>query len=222
MQDLKNYLPKMRPGKVSLIGQYIRVEPLDWDLHADGLEKSVTGSSNAYLWEYIPLGPFDNIQGYKSVMDYVTQQFDWQRMCLISQENNTVLGTASFMRLRPQYGSAEIGCVVFGKDLQKTKEATEANYLMARHLFDDLGYRRYEWKCNNINEASKKAATRLGFKLEGVFRNDMVVKGHNRDTAWFSITDQDWITQKLKFENWLSKDNFDSNGKQKRRLQDCI
>lgn len=221
MSDLSNYLPKKRPGDKVLYGRYVRVEPLNWEQHSDGLAESITGVSNADLWEYIPFGPFDDVIGCKNVMSYVAEQFDWQSMCIVSQHDNSILGTASYMRLRPQYGSAEIGCVVFGKKLQRTKEATEANYLMASHLFDDLGYRRYEWKCNDANEASKNAATRLGFTHEGIFRNDMVVKGSNRNTAWFSMIDHDWPSLKTRFENWLSVDNFDLEGRQKKRLQDC-
>jgi RimJ/RimL family protein N-acetyltransferase len=125
------------------------------------------------------------------------------------------------MRLRPEHGSVEIGCVVFGKALQKTRGATEAIYLMAKHAFSDLGYRRFEWKCDNDNADSKNAALRFGFEFEGVFRNDMVMKGRNRDTAWFSIIDTDWPIVKAGFETWLSAQNFDENGRQISSLRDC-
>ncbi len=222
MENLKEYAPKKHPGDVSLIGKYVRVEPIDWDVHAENLDQAITGKENSDLWTYIPFGPFDDIQSCKAVMSYVGQQFDWQSMCIVSQNDNTALGTASYMRLRPQYGSAEIGCVVFGKSLQKTREATEAMYLMASHLFDDLGYRRYEWKCDNSNEASRRAAERFGFIFEGVFRNDMVVKGKNRDTAWFSIVDADWPELSKKYKKWLDVENFDEQAQQIKRLEDCL
>jgi RimJ/RimL family protein N-acetyltransferase len=116
------------------------------------------------------------------------------------------------------HGSVEVGCVAFGDALKRTREATEAMYLMAAHVFDELGYRRYEWKCNNGNAASKCAAKRFGFIYEGVFRNDMVVRGENRDTAWFAMTDGDWPQIKAGFEAWLASDNFDAGGQQKTKL----
>lgn len=221
MTNIHEFSPKSRPSEVVLTGKYVRLEPLKWDVHSEGLGSSITGEANSDLWEYIPFGPFDDIKSCKNVMSYVAQQFDWQSMCVVSQVDNLTLGTASYMRLRPQYGSAEVGCVVFGKTLQKTKEATEAIYLMASHLFDDLGYRRFEWKCDNENEASKRAANRFGFSYEGVFRNDMIVKGKNRNTAWFSIIDEDWQELSKRYKVWLASDNFDKQGQQIKPLQDC-
>ncbi len=125
---------------------------------------------------------------------------------------------ASYMRIRQEHGSAEVGFVLFGARLQRTAAATEAMYLMARHLFEDLGYRRYEWKCDDDNAASKRAADRLGFTFEGVFRNDMVVKGRSRDTAWFSMTDAEWPRLGGRLDAWLASENFDPDGRQKRRL----
>jgi RimJ/RimL family protein N-acetyltransferase len=125
---------------------------------------------------------------------------------------------ASYMRIRPEAGSAEVGSVVFSKALQRTAAATEAIFLMARHLFEDRGYRRFEWKCDNQNAASVRAARRFGFTAEGVFRQDMVVKGRNRDTAWFSILDGEWPRIRSAFEQWLAPENFDPAGQQRRSL----
>ncbi|VAW07153.1 Acetyltransferase, GNAT family, partial [hydrothermal vent metagenome] len=136
-------------------------------------------------------------------------------------DTGAVLGMASYMRIRPEAGSVEIGCIVFSGALQKTPAATEAMYLMARHIFDDLGYRRYEWKCNDENAASKSAAERLGFQFEGVFRQDMVVKGENRDTAWFSVLDSEWPEVKAGLNAWLAPENFDADGRQRRSLRQC-
>lgn len=132
-----------------------------------------------------------------------------------------LLGMYALMRIRADMGSVEMGHVIYTKELQRSRQATEAQYLMARHVFEDLGYRRYEWKCDSLNEPSRAAALRLGFKPEGRFRNDMVYKGRTRDTDWFSMTDSEWPAVKKRLENWLDDANFDQHGKQKRRLQDC-
>jgi RimJ/RimL family protein N-acetyltransferase len=150
----------------------------------------------------------------------MSEEHAWQPMIFRGRDSNKVLGTASYMRIRPEAGSAEVGCVVFSKALQRTPAATEAMFLMARHVFDDLGYRRYEWKCDNENAASKNAASRFGFSAEGVFRQDMVVKGKNRDTAWYSIIDDEWPTTRSAFEGWLAPENFDSSGLQRRSLRE--
>ena len=134
------------------------------------------------------------------------------------KESGTLEGMVSYMRARPEHGSVEIGCVAFGHRLQRTAAATEAVYLMAKHAFDDLGYRRFEWKCDNTNEASKRAALRFGFTYEGLFRQDMVRKGANRDTAWFSIIDKEWPKVRTGFERWLDPANFSATGLQIRPL----
>jgi len=132
------------------------------------------------------------------------------------------LGQAAYLRIVPDHGSIEIGNIWFGPPLQRTTAATEAIYLLARHAFDDLGYRRLEWKCNALNAASRRAAERFGFTFEGIFRNHLVVKGRNRDTAWFAIADDDWPAIRAGFEAWLAADNFDSEGSQKRPLGELI
>ena len=139
-------------------------------------------------------------------------------MIIVDAGAGSALGMASYMRIRQEHGSAEVGCVVFGKALQRTRAATEAIYLMARHIFDDLGYRRFEWKCNEANAASKRAAVRFGFTFEGVFRNDMVMKGRNRDTAWYSMLDSEWSGVKTAFDSWLDPGNFTPEGVQRSRL----
>ncbi|MAK62174.1 MAG: GNAT family N-acetyltransferase [Ponticaulis sp.] len=140
---------------------------------------------------------------------------DWLTYTILDRETTRPLGMASYMRQRPEHGSIEVGCVAFSPALRRTIAATEAMYLMAAHVFDDLHYRRYEWKCHNKNTASKNAALRFGFQFEGVHRNDMVMKGTSRDTAWFAMTDDDWPGVKAAFKRWLSPDNFDENGQQK-------
>jgi RimJ/RimL family protein N-acetyltransferase len=136
-----------------------------------------------------------------------------------SSSNAAAAGFASFMRMEPAHGVIEVGNILLSPVLQRTTAATEAMYLMARHVFDDLGYRRYEWKCNAENEPSRRAALRLGFTFEGIFRQHMIVKGRNRDTAWFSILDHEWPARKAAFESWLNPANFDAKGHQLRSLQ---
>ena len=138
----------------------------------------------------------------------------WRTLVVLNQQSGEVLGMAAFMRIRETHGSAEIGCVAFGPKLKRTRYATEAFALMAGHLFDDLGYRRYEWKCNVDNAASKRSAERFGFTFEGVFRNDMVTKGRSRDTAWYSITDKEWPSLRLALDQWLADANFATDGGQ--------
>lgn len=216
--DLSQWQPCAEPGTTILNGQYCRLEPLVWVRHEQGLFRAVCGPENDGLWEYIPLGPFDDAGTFKTKLDQAHAQVNWRTMVIISQADDSVLGMASFMRIRPDHGSAEVGCVVFGHSLQRTREATEAIFLMGQHLFDDLEYRRFEWKCNDANAASKRAATRFGFQFEGVFRNDMVMKGKNRDTAWYSIIDQEWPPVRDAYHAWLMPDNFEGDGQQRSKL----
>lgn len=219
MSDLMGFIPRPRPGKGLLEGRYIDLEPLDWELHGEELAAHVAGTENADLWTFVPIGPFEDFAALQAVMSYAGEQFGWEIMAIKSKASGKILGTASYMRIREMHGSAEVGCVVFGKPLQKTREATEVIYLMAKHVFEDLGYRRFEWKCHNGNAASKQAAERFGFTFEGVFRNDMVMKGKNRDTAWFSMIDSEWRRIKSGFEAWLHSSNFDESAHQKQALK---
>ncbi|MEQ8733441.1 MAG: GNAT family protein [Rhodospirillaceae bacterium] len=221
IQDLSTWAPRARPGSVTLTGETVRLEPLDWTQHEAGLYAAVGGDENAALWAYMPIGPFLNADTFPPEFERQRVSSGWETMVIIDAATDTIAGMFSFMRLREAHGSVEIGCVVFGPRLQRTRQATEALYLMARHVFDDLGYRRYEWKCDDQNAASARAARRFGFVYEGTFRNDMVVKGRSRDTAWFSITDGEWAQVKAGLEAWLSPNNFDANGTQFKTLEEC-
>lgn len=203
-----------------MAGRCIRLEPFRPRSHGERLFASIAGPADAPLWRYLPIS---TPQSAAALADFfearrACRRDPWVTLALVDPQTDAVRGAASYMRIRPEHGSAEIGCVIFGRRLQRTPGATEAVYLMARHLFDDLGYRRYEWKCHNANEASKRAAERFGFAFEGVFRNDMVMKGENRDTAWFSITDEEWPSVREAFEAWLAPENFDEAGAQRRPL----
>lgn len=218
MTDLSGFISRKRPGLGMIEGDYVDLVPVKWNAHGADLAQQIAGPENAELWTFVPIGPFDDLAALQAVMSYAGQQFGWEIMVVKSKASGKVLGTASYMRIREMHGSAEVGCVVFGEALQKTREATEVIYLMAKHVFEDLGYRRFEWKCHNGNEASKRAALRFGFTFEGVFRNDMVMKGKNRDTAWFSMIDAEWPALKAAYEAWLSPDNFDASGRQIKAL----
>jgi RimJ/RimL family protein N-acetyltransferase len=221
MTDLSNYQMRVKPGGSEHKGRFVHVEPVDWARHGKDLEAAICGPERADLWRYIPFGPVADLAELQATMDFIAEKHNWSVMAIVRTSDNKALGTASYMRLRPEHGSCEVGCIVFGHALQRTKEATEAMYLMASHVFDELGYRRYEWKCHNDNAASKRAAERFGFTYEGIFRNDMIVKGENRDTAWFSITDAEWPDVKAGFEAWLADDNFDRDGHQRKSLAGC-
>ncbi|MEO1242954.1 MAG: GNAT family protein [Pseudomonadota bacterium] len=216
---LENWTECAEPNLRYVKGRHVIIEPADFTHDAEAVFNAVGGKANADLWRYIPIGPFDDADDMSAVFKRFAEKENW-RTHVIRSLSGDVLGMASYMRLRPAAGSIEVGCIVYSKQLQRTPASTEVMYLMASHIFDDLGYRRYEWKCNNANDGSKRAALRLGFVPEGVFRQDMVMKGENRDTAWFSMLDKEWPQAKAAFEAWLAPENFDANGQQRRSLTD--
>lgn len=217
MQDLRDWQPCALPNAMRLEGRFVTATPLDEGADTAGLFAVLGGAENEDLWTYIPLGPFDEAKALTDFFVFARDHMTWRPYVFRSLEGE-VLGMASYMRLRPEHGSGEVGSVLFSKKLQRTPAATEAMYLMARHLFEDLGYRRYEWKCNAENEASRRAAARFGFIYEGTFRKDQVVKGRNRDTDWFSMTDDEWPAIAKAFTDWLDPSNFDQAGGQRRAL----
>lgn len=201
------------PGLAALEGARVRLEPLDWEQHGDGLFAAVGGEANAGIWEWMPVGLFLAPGALKDFLTAMRRTDNWRTMVIRGRSSGEILGMASYMRIREPHGSAEIGCVAFGPKLKRSTEATEALALMAGHVFD-LGYRRYEWKCNSLNAASMRAAERFGFAHEGVFRNDMVMKGKSRDTVWYSIIDAEWPVLKGALDQWLAHDNFAADGAQ--------
>ena len=219
-QDLSSWTPCARPGADVLTGETVRLEPLNWLPHEHGLFAATGGEENAGLWDYVSVGPYLDEHTFQQELEHIRASREWETMVIRDHEADTILGMCSFMRIREQHGSVEIGCVVFGHALQKTRQGTDALYVMASHALDDLGYRRYEWKCDDRNAASMAAAKRFGFTYEGTFRNDTIQKGRNRDTAWFSITDAEWPGVKAALETWLEPDNVDADGKQIKRLEE--
>lgn len=205
-------------GHKVLKGAACYLEPYDEADHLTGLFGAVAGPDNEDIWQFMPLGPFDNSATFAQALTYTREHVGWKTMVIRCVDTREIRGMASYMRSRPEHGSVEVGCIAFGKQLKRTREATEAMFIMMCHVFDELGYRRYEWKCNNSNDASKDAALRFGFVFEGAFRKDMVVRGCSRDTAWYSITDDEWPAVKIMFQAWLKPENFDENGKQLEKL----
>lgn len=220
MIDLSQWASRPAPNLSSIAGRSVHIDRAHFPEDAGALFAAIGGPGNDDLWRFIPFGPFENAGALGDGMVAVVERQNWMTYIFREPETGEVLGMASFMRIRPEAGSIEIGCIIFSKKLQKTPAATEAMFLMVRHIFDDLGYRRYEWKCDDGNEASKRAAARLGFTFEGLFRQDLVVKRQNRDTAWYSIIDSEWPKVKAAFEAWLTPENFDKAGQQERSLQD--
>jgi RimJ/RimL family protein N-acetyltransferase len=174
------------------------------------------------VWTYLPDGPYESAEALRQQLTIVETSEDPMYFIVLRSADEGPLGWVSYMRIAPESGVIEIGHIWFAAALQRTTAATEAIYLLARHAFDDLGYRRLEWKCNALNAPSRRAAERFGFTFEGVFRKHMVVKGRNRDTAWYAMTDDDWPAIRAGFQSWLSPENFETDGAQKRSLRELI
>jgi len=217
--DALDWTPAKQPDRTPLVGTTVRLEPIDLERHARPLfAASHQDGAGELLFRYLPYGPFAGIGDFKTWLEQRAASADPLFFCVTDAATGSPQGMAAFMRMAPEHGVIEIGHIWFSPSLQRTRQATEAIYLMARHAFDELGYRRLEWKCDALNESSRRAAERFGFTFEGVFRQHLVVKGHNRDTAWFSILDGEWPPIRAAFEAWLAPENFDESGAQGRSL----
>ncbi len=192
--------------------------PLDPQAHAEALWEGSGGREHDRLWTYLFAGPFPDRATFDADLAAKAASQDPLFFSILDNANANAAGYASFMRIEPAHRSIEVGSILYTPQLQRTRGATEAMYLMARHVFEDLGYRRYEWKCNALNEPSRRAALRLGFSFEGIFRQHMIIKGRNRDTAWYAMLDSEWPARKAAFERWLDPSNFDAEGRQKSPL----
>ncbi len=199
------------------------LEPLNAELHTADLWNAVHGHDE--VWTYLADGPYQSEADLRRALEEKQAGSSAVFFAIVPLATGRVAGYASYMRMDPPNGVIEVGNILLAPSLQRTISATEAMYLMARHIFEDLGYRRYEWKCNANNAPSRRAALRLGFTFEGIFRQHMIVKGQNRDTAWFSMLDTEWPTRKAAFEAWLDPGNFDTHGRQIKslaQLSGCI
>ncbi|MBJ18662.1 MAG: GNAT family N-acetyltransferase [bacterium] len=211
----------LRPDGTELLGVRCRLELLDVGRHAEALHAAYAENRDGGDWTYLPYGPFDSIDAYREQVRLFEASED-PFYVIIDLERGVPVGVAAYLRVFPDSGSIEVGHLSFAPVLQRTPTSTEAMYLMMKRVFDDWGYRRYEWKCDSLNGPSRAAAERLGFRYEGVFRNHLVMKGRNRDTAWFSITEDEWPDIRQAFEAWLSPANFDNEGFQRKRLGDLM
>lgn len=215
-QALPDWQPANPPPRSPLNGRFARLEPLEPSRHGDDLWQALQGpDADPKLWDYMAYGPFSERAAFDA---WLTGCADTPRFyAVVEQASGRALGLLSYLNIVPVHGSIEIGHICYGRAMQRTAGATEVIYLLARHAFE-LGYRRLEWKCNNQNARSKRAAERYGFSYEGLFRQHLVIKGRNRDTAWYALLDQEWPACRDAFERWLAADNFDAQGLQRQSL----
>lgn len=207
------------PSREPMVGAYCWVELLDAAKHASALHEANSADTEGRMWTYLPYGPFDSVAAYRSWVEGVQDEPDPLFFAIVV--SGRAVGVASYLRVDQENGSIEVGHLAYSPALQRTTAATEAMYLMMRHVFDDVGYRRYEWKCDSLNTPSRRAAERLGFTYEGTFRQALVRRGRNRDNAWFSIIDSEWPRLRSAFEAWLDPSNFDADGRQRRTIAGC-
>jgi len=214
--DLVDPVPAVPPGRVTIEGSAVSLVPFDAETHAPALFEAVAGRDD--LWAYLASGPFPDLDSFTAHYAAAAEKSDPLLFAIIDRASGTAVGHATYLRIAPADRVVEVGNILYSPLLQQTRGATEAMYLMARHAFEDLGYRRYEWKCNALNAPSRRAALRLGFTYEGTFRQHMIVKGRNRDTAWFSMLSHEWPRAKAAFEAWLDPENFGEDGIQRSSL----
>ena len=200
-----------------MYGRTCDVVPLE-PAHSADLFAAFSADQTGKLWTYMPTGPFETAADYSAWVAQACTSTDPLFFTVLDRTTGAPVGVASYLRIQPENGVVEVGFITFSPALQRTAMATEAMYLMMKRVFDELGYRRYEWKCDALNAPSKIAAARLGFSYDGLFRQALVYKGRNRDTAWYAILDQDWPRTKAGFETWLAPENFDADGLQKTPL----
>ncbi len=207
--------PAKKPGDVRLEGRFGAVEKLDALRHGADLWHAVKDADQ--IWTYLVNGPFADPKSFSAWLDERAALEDPYAYAILDK-NNKAVGIATLLEIRPAMRVIEVGHILYSPALQRTPLATEAQYLLARYVFETLGYRRYEWKCDSQNAPSRRAAARFGFTFEGIFRQHMIRKGVNRDTAWFSMLDSEWPQRKAAFEAWLAPSNFDNDGRQKKSL----
>jgi RimJ/RimL family protein N-acetyltransferase len=215
--SIRNWSPPPKPIGEKLDGRFARLELMSPEHHADALFRA--NSVDDRIWDFLPYGPFSSVSPYHRWMRDMAGQADPLFYAVYDKSRDAFGGVASYMRIAPEHGAIEVGHINFSPQLQKQPAATEAIYLMMKWAFES-GYRRFEWKCDSGNSASRRAAQRFGLSYEGVFRQHLIVKGRNRDTAWFAAIDGEWPALKEAYEAWLSPQNFDSDGRQKERLGD--
>jgi RimJ/RimL family protein N-acetyltransferase len=216
------WTPVKAPVRAPLRGSHVTLRPLT-AMDAQSLYAiSHPPDGDLKIWTYLPDGPYESEDHMRQTLAWAESAQDMVYFAIVPVAEGRSLGVASYLRIKPEFGVLEIGHIWFGAGLRRTTAASEAIYLLLGHVFDDLGYRRVEWKCNALNAASRRAAERFGFTFEGVFRKAQVVKGRNRDTAWYAITDEEWPAIREAFQGWLAPENFDGEGAQKQDLKTLI
>lgn len=218
-EPVPGWEPRTPPGTVTHEGRYVRLEPVAAN-HAEDLHAALGGEDDEPLWTYRHDDRPDDVAGFARMIDDLAAGTDTVTFTVVPTDTGRAAGMATLCRIDPAHGSIEVGAVIYARVLQRTRAATEAIHLLARHVFDDLGYRRFEWKLDRHNDPSARAARRLGFRFEGRFRNALVYKGRNRDTDWFAMTDADWPSVRAAHEEWLDPDNFDADGRQRTHLSE--
>ena len=216
--SLPNWVTAIVPPCSVMSGIFCAIEPLDPSAHVDDLYAALCDHKDESLWTYMAVGPFEHKASFINWIDSIAKSDDPVFYAIIDRTTGKASGVASYMRIKPEIGVIEIGNITFSPQLQKTSAATEALFLFMRRVFDELGYRRFEWKCDSLNAASRKAAERLGFSFDGLFEQAIVYKGRNRDTAWYSILDRNWPPLKHAYTKWLDPKNFDDRGMQRQKL----
>lgn len=206
------------PSSKPILGRTCLIEKLDFNVHGDDLHGAFGHDADDSNWTYLTVGPFAERPGFDGWLASAAAAGDPFFYAIVDRSTGNAVGVASLMRIDPANGVIEVGCIHFSPLLQRTVIATESMYLLMRHVFDELGYRRYEWKCDALNAPSRRAAERFGFTYEGLFRQAMIYKGRTRDTAWYSIIDTEWAVVRTAFETWLDPGNFDASGSQRRSL----
>ena len=210
------------PGSAPLVGRYCRIERVDVERHAEDLYDAYRLAADSRDWTYLSVGPFDSLAAYREHLTRAATSADPLHHTVIDTATGKAVGTLALMRIDRPNGVIEVGHVTYSPRLKRTRIATEAMFLLMREVFETLGYRRFEWKCDSLNGPSRSAALRYGFSFEGIFRQALVYRGRNRDTAWFSIIDGEWPALRESYTRWLDAGNFDSQGQQVERLADLI
>ena len=217
-RPVPGWSPRPVPPRTAMRGRFCTVLPLDPVRHAAQLFAAYAQDGEGRLWTYLPRGPYASLGDYRHWVEDAAGRDDPLTHAIVDNATGEAVGTAAYMRIEPAVGVIEVGSITYSPLLQRRPAATEAMYLMMRRVFDELGYRRYEWKCDSLNAPSRAAALRLGFRYEGLFRQATMTRGRNRDTAWFSIIDREWPVLRAAFERWLDPANFDSTGRQRHSL----
>ena len=221
-RSLADWTPSVHPPRTPIEGRFCRIEPVDINAHAEDLFEAFALNTSGANWTYLGYEPTQTVAGLREVMTAGWQGDDPLFHTIVDKATEKPVGVAALMRIDKANGTIEVGNIHYSEHLKQRPAATEAMFLLMRRVFKELGYRRYEWKCDSLNAPSRAAAARLGFSYEGLFLQAVVYKGRNRDTAWFSIIDDEWPALEAAYEVWLSEANIGADGQQKQRLQDLI